>query len=86
VWTGRGASSSFGLGEWLTAAELTRGMQVAGARDLAELDVNYSYTRFLLYSKGGTEPSSTLIKDVKHRRGEYTSKGASRDFFYVLAR
>ncbi len=79
----------FGLGEWLTAAELARAMQVAGARDAAELDINWSYTRFLMYSPGADaaalEPSSTLIADVKHARGEYTTKASARDFYYVAA-
>ncbi|MEB2325110.1 MAG: hypothetical protein OZ921_21530, partial [Sorangiineae bacterium] len=73
----------FALGEWLTAPELARGLLALGVRDAAELDVNYSYTRFLTYPADGGAPVG-LVKDVKHARGEYTDRPSARDFFYVL--
>src|SRR5262249_13702838 len=41
----------YGLGEAVTAQALAHGMRAAGAEDAAQLDVNYSYPRFLFYAK-----------------------------------
>lgn len=79
----------FGLGEWVTPEGLTRAMLAAGAEDVAELDINWSYTRFLLFAPGdGGAPgvSGTLIPKVKHRPGEYVSRPSPRDFFYLVRR
>jgi hypothetical protein len=78
----------FALGEWLTAAELAAGLSAAGLTDAAELDINWSYTRFFALSPegAGLRISATLLPDLKHLKGEYTVRPASRDFFYVALR
>ena len=80
----------YGLGEAVTAPALARGMKAAGAHGVAQLDVNYSYPRFLLYeSKSPTEPkraSSALIKDIKFTSYEYVAEPSPRDFFYLAWR
>jgi len=74
----------FGIGEWIWARDLALAMKAAGAVDVAELDINWSYTRFLLYDRS-TPPKvvSTLIEKVEYSKDGYISKAASRDFFYV---
>lgn len=80
----------YGLGEAVTAPALARGMKAAGAHGVAQLDVNYSYPRFLLYeSKTPGEPkraTSSLIKDIQFASFEYVSETSPRDFFYLAWR
>lgn len=74
----------FGIGEWIWARDLALAMHVAGAVDVAELDINWSYTRFLLYDRA-SPPNvvSTLIDKVEYTKDGYVSKPAPRDFFYL---
>ncbi len=85
-----GRVAYYALGEWISAPELTRGLQAAGVVTATSLDVNYSYTRFLFLSPKPEGPglriSATLIEDTKHLRGEYTDRPAARDFFVVTRR
>ncbi|WP_437803472.1 phosphodiester glycosidase family protein [Sorangium sp. So ce693] len=80
----------YGLGEAVTARSLARGMKAAGAHDVAELDVNHAYPRFLLYARGadgaGPRASSALIPDVQFKPEEYVAEPAQRDFFYLRRR
>lgn len=76
----------FGLGDALTAQSLARAMKQAGARDAAQLDVNYAYPRFLVYERAPGEPpkaKSAIIPDIKFRPAEYVGEPALRDFFYL---
>ena len=79
-----GRTLFFGLGDWIWARDLALAMKAAGAVDVAELDINWSYTRFLLYDRA-TPPNvvSTLIDKVEYTKGGYISKPAPRDFFYL---
>jgi hypothetical protein len=78
----------YGIGDGLTAQAIARGMKAAGAFTAAELDVNYSYPRFLLYEQpSAAEPpraTSALIPDIKFEPDEYVSRPCERDFFYLL--
>jgi hypothetical protein len=80
----------YGLGEWITPGRLAAAMRAAGAVDAAELDVNWSYTRFLLYApaKPGEAPevSETLVPKIKHAPRGYVVKASERDFFYLVRR
>lgn len=82
-----GTTLFYGLGEWMTPKLLADAMRAAGAVNTAQLDINWSYTRFLLYKRPSPaeppEVSSTLIPKIKHAPGEYVVKPASRDFFYL---
>jgi hypothetical protein len=82
-----GTTLFYGFGEAVTAQALARAMQAIGATDAAQLDVNYSYPRFLLYEPGypGQSPhvESALIPGIKFTKGEYVTDSAPRDFFYV---
>ncbi len=77
----------YGLGEALTAQALARGMKAAGAHWAAELDVNYSYPRFLFYERGkdNDQPvaTSALIPAIDYPEDQYVSRPSVRDFFYL---
>jgi hypothetical protein len=86
-----GRTLLYGLGEWITPRALAEAMLAAGAVSAAELDVNWSYTRFLLYGPGATpgdppEVTATLVPKLKHAPGQYVKKPADRDFFYLARR
>jgi hypothetical protein len=83
-----GRTLFYALGEWINPRQLADAMLAAGAVDAAELDVNWSYTRFLLYGSPaapGAEPAvtATLIPKLKHTPRQYVGKPADRDFFYL---
>jgi hypothetical protein len=86
-----GRTLIYGLGEGITPRALSEAMLAAGAVSAAELDVNWSYTRFFLYGPGASakdppEVTGTLIPRLKHAVGEYVRKPAERDFFYFARR
>ncbi len=77
----------YGLGEAVTAQALSRAMKAIGADAAAQLDVNYSYPRFLLYQreKGGTpRVASSLIPKIDYTKDEYVGRPELRDFFYLV--
>lgn len=79
----------YGLGEWVSARMLAEAMKAVGSVDAAELDINWSYTRFLMYRQGeggAPEVADTLVPKIKHATGEYVKKPARRDFFYLKQR
>lgn len=84
-----GETLYFAIGDWVTAEALADAMLAAGVRTALELDINYSYTRFVLYegARGG-EPVATspLLKELKFGRTEYWKTPAARDFFYLAWR
>jgi hypothetical protein len=84
-----GRTLLYGLGEWTSPRALAEAMRAAGAVDAAELDVNWSFTRFLLYRPeggGAPEVAETLVPKTKHAPGQYVVKPAERDFFYLVRR
>ena len=86
-----GRTLLYGLGEWVTPRRLAEAMRAAGAVSAAELDVNWSYTRFLLYGPGAApgappEVTAALVPKLKHAPGQYVKKPADRDFFYLVRR
>jgi hypothetical protein len=83
-----GRTLIYGLGEWITPRQMAEAMRAAGAVDAAQLDVNWSYTRFLLYgppARAGEPPEvkETLVPKIKHGARQYVAKPADRDFFYL---
>jgi hypothetical protein len=82
-----GRTLIYGLGEWIPPRALAEAMRAAGAVEAAELDVNWSYTRFFLYRPGSPpEVTGTLVPKLKHEPGQYVVKPAERDFFYLTQR
>lgn len=76
----------YGMGVETEPDELARGMKAAGASDAVELDINYSWTKFLVFGGDPLTITSTLIEDMKHSRRGYVEKSAFRDFFYFKRR
>lgn len=76
----------FAIGEWVTAEWLTTALVAAGVKDAAELDINYSYTRFIVYQhapSGELTATSPLLSELKAPRREYWKEPSDRDFFYI---
>ncbi len=79
----------FAIGDWVTSEWIANGLVAAGITTAAELDINYSYTRFIVYEhKGPGElvATSPLLKELKAPRKEYWSEPSARDFFFLALR
>lgn len=76
-----------GISNDTTAGALARGMRHAGAVDVAQLDVNWSYPKFVLFEPGDAGPERQavpLAKGFEFTADEYIRRRAFRDFFYVV--
>ncbi|MBK8256295.1 MAG: phosphodiester glycosidase family protein [Polyangiaceae bacterium] len=77
----------YGLGEWVFPKDMAVAMKAAGAVNAAQLDINWSYTRFLIMGKptpgAPIQVVDTLIPKIEHTKRGYVEKPATRDFFYV---
>jgi hypothetical protein len=82
-----GKTIFYGLGEAMTAQSIARGMVAAGAIGVAELDVNFSYPRFLFYDPptAALPPvvTSAIIPHIEYSKYQYVSESSPRDFFYL---
>ncbi len=76
-----------GISNSTTADALARGMQHAGATTVAQLDVNYSFPRFLFYTHtpSGIE-TVPLAQGFVYSDGQYVEGRSPRDFFYLTRR
>ncbi len=76
-------------GEDVTPEHMAEAMRAAGAVSSAQLDINWSYTRFFLYAhpdEGPPRISATLVPKIKYAPGSYVTDPAQRDFFYLARR
>lgn len=77
----------YGLGEWVTVKALADAMRAAGAINAAQLDINWSYTRFLFFGRptpgDPLQVTETLIPKIKHSKQGYVTNPSERDFFYL---
>ena len=81
-----GKTLFYGLGESVTSESLARAMLAAGAANAAQLDVNATYPRFLLYKHPDGElplVDSSIIPDLDFKKHEYVDKAETRDFFFL---
>jgi hypothetical protein len=83
-----GRTLFYAHGEWTTAEALADGLAAAGVAHAAELDINWSYTRFIIYgapAMAGDPPQvvEALVPKTKFSKAAYVSKPAERDFFYL---
>jgi hypothetical protein len=85
----------YAIGEETEPRWLAEGLRVAGATSAAELDINWYWTRFLLFGNGtkdgpdarsGLRITSTLVPKMEHQETEYVERASTRDFFYVVRR
>jgi hypothetical protein len=75
--------------EWNNANELAQALRVLGAKDAAELDINWSYTRFFWFEHPAGAPphlGEALVPKLDFDRRRYVEKPAERDFFYLRRR
>jgi hypothetical protein len=77
----------YGVGDSLSALSIAAALGYAGASDVAELDVNWAFPRFLTYARAseGAAPTvkESLIPGTTFKPGEYVSVSWYRDFFYL---
>jgi hypothetical protein len=69
------------------ARVFAEGMRHAGAVDVAQLDVNWSYPKFVLFESkepGGPRKAVALASGFEFSEDEYIRKKARRDFFYLV--
>ncbi|HVR21369.1 MAG TPA: phosphodiester glycosidase family protein [Polyangiaceae bacterium] len=78
-----------GISNSTTARAMAFGMNHAGAVTVAQLDVNFSFPRFLLYqpdAETGELSALGAVKGLLYEADEYLERASTRDFFYVTAR
>lgn len=78
----------YALGDAVTAQSIGRAMLVVGARDAAQLDVNYAYPRFVLFGEkdGKARLTEGLIPELNYKPTDFTIGPSRRDFFFVTRR
>ncbi|HPY19895.1 MAG TPA: phosphodiester glycosidase family protein, partial [Polyangiaceae bacterium] len=77
----------FGMGDSLTARSLADGLKAAGAHDVAQLDVNHVFPRFVFFAEGarGLEAVAPLCPGFSFSPGDYVRSPMARYFFYVTS-
>lgn len=77
-----------GVSNDTTARALALGMQHAGASNVAQLDVNWSYPKILVFPRAasGRRIAQSVFKGFVFRSDDYIARPAPRDFFYVIRR
>ncbi|MEM1030524.1 MAG: hypothetical protein AAGN82_09250 [Myxococcota bacterium] len=78
-----------GIGNHVTGRAIGEAMHHAGAHYVAQLDVNFSYPKFLLYAHGeapGTLVPVPLTENFEFDPGHYVHTASHRDFFYLARR
>ncbi|MBL8609631.1 MAG: phosphodiester glycosidase family protein [Myxococcales bacterium] len=74
----------YGSGDGLTAQTLGQALAAAGAHDVAELDVNWAFPRYLFYGhKGGAPAAGSSLIPCVFKPNEYVGISFYRDYFYV---
>lgn len=79
----RGETLFVGVTNHTTAPALADGMHHAGAFDAAELDVNWSFPKFLVFHQ---LEASSLFPNFVFDKDEYVRKRSPKDFFYLRMR
>ncbi|HEY6727793.1 MAG TPA: hypothetical protein VI197_27355 [Polyangiaceae bacterium] len=75
-----------GISNHTNAKVMAEGMRHAGATTIAQLDVNWSYPKFVLYEpkgKDGQLIAVALAEGFEFSEDEYIRNRAMRDFFYL---
>lgn len=73
-----------GIGDSTSAGSIATAMAHAGARSVAQLDVNWSYPKFLVFEREQTTlVARPLCPGFQFSEQDYVGVPARRDFFYV---
>jgi len=77
-----------GISNSTTARAMALGMRDAGAVTVAQLDVNFSFPRFVVYEEGDSGQLSAVgaVKGFLYEPDQYLGHSSTRDFFYVTVR
>jgi hypothetical protein len=76
-----------GVSNHTAAQVMANGMHHVGASDVAQLDVNWSFPKIVIFRRsGGTPVGEPLFQGFKVEEGEYISEASPRDFFYLTRR
>lgn len=77
----------FAVSQPMTAGAIADGIHHAGAHDVAELDVNWSYPKVVVFQKAasGELEAQSLFPGFAADRRDYVKLRSARDFFYLLA-
>lgn len=90
VGMGRDPNTLFvGISNHTTARVMAEGMRHAGALTVAQLDVNWSYPKFVLYEPKGNDKklvAIALAEGFEFSEDEYIRSRSMRDFFYLTRR
>jgi hypothetical protein len=81
-----GTTLYVGISNHTTAPALARGMHHAGASTVAQLDINFSYPKFVTFRESPTSKLKVavpLAEGFDYSEQDYLRKANSRDFFYV---
>jgi hypothetical protein len=74
-----------GMSNHTAAQALADGMHHAGAVDIAQLDVNWSYPRFTVFPlENGMRKTKSLFEGFEVGEDDYLREPQIRDFFYVV--
>jgi hypothetical protein len=78
----------YAIGVEATPRLLASGLAAVGAHDAAQLDINWNWTRFLLYEPNaeGKPRVTTTLAEVEHTRRDYIDAPSKRDFFFLVRR
>ncbi len=75
----------YAVGEEAAPKELATALLAVGAVSGVELDINWYWTRFLLFgdSDGTLHITSSLVKGMEYQARSYVERPSDRDFFYI---
>jgi hypothetical protein len=79
----------FAISNHTTAVAIADGLVHAGAITVAQMDVNFSYPKFVLFERAepqGKRLAVALASGFEFSEDEYIRRRNPRDFFYVTAR
>ncbi len=73
-----------GIGDHVNARAMAVAMKHAGANHVAQLDVNWSYPKFVLFERSGAGLKARKLCDgFEFSDSEYIGTPGARDFFYL---
>ncbi|MEM9695731.1 MAG: hypothetical protein AAGA56_24525 [Myxococcota bacterium] len=79
-----------GIGDHVTGKAIAEAMSHAGAHYVAQLDVNFSFPKFLLYDWANAENTALkaipLTERFEYEPDQYVGTRSQRDFFYLTRR
>jgi hypothetical protein len=82
-----GSTLYVGISDATTAAAIARAMHHAGAHAVAQLDVNWSYPKFVTVEPEGGDAANAKVKAIidgfDYTEDDYVRKPMARDFFYL---